>query len=438
MRTLDNRFTAGPVTTHRIAGLDVLRGIAIFGILIVNVEQMFLPQVIANDPVEILPGSVGSMTAWFITDAVFESKFLTIFSLLFGAGFCLQWMRYQSLQKPFTGLYLRRIAMLIVFGLVHATFFYYADVLVLYGLTALGLFLFRHRSARVMIRTGTIMLTLMTLWHILLSGPDPDGAALNRQVVDNLTSIRDDKTAVLAGETYALPVPDAVVASHLTGDIHSADEATAQALAWGEGPVRLAIKARLVLFSMFIKLFTPLFLLWRTLGIFLIAAGLVKRGFLEAGARQKWKRTAILGFSLGIPMTIAASTMQLAMYESPGPLAFVGVMLHDVSALLLAAAISALVFLLCTGGTLHPIARAFAAVGRLALTNYIGQSIVLCVLSTSIGFAWFGRLSRLEMLLLCIPLFALQIAASTMWTRRFRMGPLEWIWRRVTYGRLPS
>jgi len=427
----------GPVAGRRIVALDILRGLAVFGILVVNVEQLFIPTYLANAPVSLRPEAPGAMVAWFITDAFFESKFLTIFSLLFGAGFCLQWMRYRDAPGAFTRLYLRRILVLIAFGVLHAVFFYFADVLVLYGLTALLLLLFRNRSARAMIRTGTVMLLVMTLWHILLSGPEPDAARHHQAIIRNLGDIRSGAPVALGEQVYAPPVPNAVVASHLNGSIHSVDEATAQALAFGRGPARLAVRARLVLFAKFITLFTPLFLLWRTLGLFLIAAGMVKRGWLDPLNRAKWKRTALVGFVVGLPLTLAGSALRLVAYEHPGALTFAGSALHDVSALFLAAGIGALVLMIDSGGAPGGTARAIASVGRLALTNYIGQSVVMTLLATSIGLAWFGRIGRMEMLLLCVPVFAAQIAASLLWTRYFRLGPLEWIWRAATYGAFP-
>ena len=92
--------------TDRIVGLDVLRGLAIFGILVVNVEQMFLPLFLAESPVGMIPGEWGTWLAWSLTDALFRIKFITVFSLLFGAGFAIQWTRTREDSKSFRRLYL--------------------------------------------------------------------------------------------------------------------------------------------------------------------------------------------------------------------------------------------------------------------------------------------------------------------------------------------
>lgn len=189
------------------------------------------------------------------------------------------------------------------------------------------------------------------------------------------------------------------------------------------------------MFASFIAFFTPLFLMWRTLGLFLIAAALVESGFLAAASRAVWRRTAIIGLLVGLPMTPVASWMRMEIQDAPRSTVYVAATLHDLSALALAAAIVALVLLACVGRDLTPVPRAFARVGRHALTHYIGQSLILSLIASSAGMGAFGRLSRLELLLLCLPIFAFQLAFSSLWMRRFSMGPLERVWRRFTYGR---
>jgi len=191
----------------RIEALDVLRGLAIFGILVVNVEQMFLPLVIANDPVAMIPGERGTLAAWAFTDALFENKFLTLFSLLFGIGFCLQFLRAHD-ARSFRRLYLRRALILILFGLLHATFFYKADVLVIYALTALVLMPLRRLSARALAWSGGVLLVLTVAWGAVISGPDdPELMVRKRQVAADVADIRANGTITLP--RHAVTEPDA-------------------------------------------------------------------------------------------------------------------------------------------------------------------------------------------------------------------------------------
>ena len=117
----------GPVAVAgRLVHLDILRGIALFGILLINAEQMFQPFFFseldyANAPVSIIPGETGAVWNWAILHTLFDTKFITLFSLLFGIGFALQIERAQNRQQPFTGVYLRRMFVLALFGILHAS-----------------------------------------------------------------------------------------------------------------------------------------------------------------------------------------------------------------------------------------------------------------------------------------------------------------------------
>lgn len=402
----------------RIQALDVLRGLAVFGILVVNVEQMFLPMAYANDPVAVIPGERWAMLTWFLTDAFFEGKFITLFSLLFGAGFALQWGRAAEGGRGFVARYLRRLGLLAVFGLVHAAFFYAADVLVLYGLIALFLLLFRHAKPRTLALTGGVLVALMVPWGMVLSGPEKPGhAAWQRQLVAQVAEIR---------EQGARSLPEA-----------EPEEALVEVVAYSQGPVGDAIALRLAFLARLLGLYTPVYLGWRTLGLFLIGAALAKAGRLDEGGTAFWRRAVWIGLGVGLPLTLAASTLTLLAHESQGQQVYVGHGLHELSSLLLAAGIAGVVFLACAEGRLGRAQRWLAAVGRTALTNYVGQSVVMSLLATSYGLGLFGGLTRLELLGLALGCFVGQVMLSVLWLRFFAMGPLEWLWRCFTWWRRP-
>ena len=362
--------------SERILGLDVLRGFSILGILVVNIEQLLLPPFLAGDPVAVRPDEFGTYLAWLVTDVLFESKFLTVFPLLFGAGFCLQMLRSGPDTRPFRTMYLRRSAILIAFGLFHGAILYFADVLVVYGLAALPLLWLRDKSGPRMIRLGALMLIPVTVIHILGKGPgDPERARRQQTLVSELAAFERHGTIALDGQQFTRPVPGAVLVPHLQGNRHDPEEAKAQVLAFGHGPQSAALRARIALFLKYLLVFTPFYLLWRTLALFLIAAGLVKLGVLEVRRQPWWRRAALIGFGLGLPLSIAASAIKIATHQSQSALVYANVFLQDISALLLAGGISALTLLLCARTPLGRLGRlvseALAGVGRLALTNYI-------------------------------------------------------------------
>ena len=448
----------------RIEGLDALRGLAIFGILVVNILQMFIPTYLANWPAEIIPGESGLWGSWFLTDAFFENKFLTIFSLLFGAGFGLQMLRTSESPKRFRRLYLRRIGVLVLLGLIHAVFFYMADVLVIYGLTALLLLFCRSWPAKSLFRAGAVLLGLMVVWNAILSGPhSPDMATSHRAVVEQIAEIRtsriikledtdfglprtikledaylvpseEEGRATLTQTEFALPMPADIAILVLDGN-NGPEQAKVEYAVFSEGPLRATRFARVIFLAALLILYTPFYLAWRTLALFMLGMAWIKWGFLEAERKPLWRRVSVVGFAVGIPLTLAATAIRAVEYERQSNLVYLGGTLHDLSSLILAAAISCAVFLWCASGRLSPLRAGLTAVGRTALTNYFGQSVVMSLIATSYGLGLYGDLTHLQLLLLSLACFVGQMGVSHLWLRFFRIGPLEWIWRCLTYWR---
>lgn len=464
------------VGTQRVHSLDILRGIAVFGILVVNVEQMFLPMFYANSPLPVIPGEVGFEIAWLITDIFFENKFLTLFSLLFGASFFLQSQGAKAKGRGFVAPFLRRLLLLAAFGVVHATFFYAADVLLLYALVALVLIPWRRARPRTLARVGGALVTSTIVWGTLLSGPDaPDTAERQRTAVAKVAEIRESGLVVLPeqeihvskrvdlaqhpswepldgdgddgdsddgdraripAKEYSQPMPAAPAVLFLDKAAEPV-QAVVEYSVYSRGPSSAARQDRLFFLSRLILLYAPVYLGWRTLGLFLLGACLVAAGRLNDQPSAFWRRWRFFGLALGLPLSIAASAIRFGAFESQSDWLYVGHLLHDVSSLLLAAGFAGTVFLWVSSSTAQsPLMRRFSAVGRTALSNYLGQSVVMSLLATSYGFGLFGDLTRLQLLALAVACFACQMAVSSWWLERFRNGPLEWLWRSFTYWKL--
>ncbi len=163
--------TVGPVEKQgRIRGLDVLRGVALLGILVVNAQQLFQPWLYGNDPVAVVPGESGVWWTWAVVHMLVDTKFLALFTLLFGVGFALQAGRGEARDPSgFRRIYLRRLSLLAIFGLIHGLFFYAADVLIIYAVTGFALFRFRSWSAGRMLAVGSALLLATVIWHDIIS-----------------------------------------------------------------------------------------------------------------------------------------------------------------------------------------------------------------------------------------------------------------------------
>ena len=155
----------------------------------------------------------------------------------------------------------------------------------------------------------------------------------------------------------------------------------------------------------------------------MLGAGLVKWGLLEDSKIHLWSKISGVGFAVGIPLTLVGTAIRAVEYERQTNLVYLGNALHDASSLILAAAISMAVFHRCVLGRRNLLRTGLAAVGRTALTNYIGQSVVMSLIATSYGLGLYGDLTHLQLLLLSAVCFLFQMAVSLLWLRHFRMGP---------------
>jgi uncharacterized protein len=179
-------------------------------------------------------------------------------------------------------------------------------------------------------------------------------------------------------------------------------------------------------------LYLVLFLLWRTLGLFMIGAGLFRSGLIASPSTIDWPRVARVGFALGLPLSLLATWLTgrelMGFMDWRWP-----EFLHSLSALPLAAGLAALVIVLRERPGQRWLWSRVEAAGRAALSNYLGQSFVMALLAEPWGFGLYGRLNGITLTTIAIVVYALLAEASYLWLRFFRLGPLEWLWRCGTY-----
>ena len=401
---------AAPIdASERIGGLDAVRGVALLGILVANVRQMFMPWDVANFPLPLGVGEAAAWADWGAFHALVDLKFLTLFSVLFGIGFAIQAERVEARGEGFTAVYVRRALLLALFGVAHALLLYPAEVLMPYAVAGLILLSMRRWPAATLLRGAIAILVAATLWSFVLGQVVGDSWGAYQHA-------RRQLVAIVSGDEEAWPRELLV---HRAGGF--ADLLRLHASLYAE-----------ILFYFLILM------LWRTLGLFMAGAALVRSGWLARATATQWRRVAAAGLGIGIPLSLLATGLQAA--ELVGERSFgIASLLHELVAFLLAAGFAAAAFVLRERASQRWLWTTIEAAGRMPLTNYIGQSLVMALLAKPWGLDLYGRFGGPMLSILAVTVFTMLALSSRAWLSRYRMGPLEWLWRCGTYGRwLPN
>lgn len=395
----------GPVE-QRMRHLDVLRGFALLGILLVNFEWFARP--VQAFALGAEPGLTGlNLAADWLVQVLAEGKFYPLFSMLFGAGFALMAERAMKREAPFWGLYLRRLLFLGLFGLAHMLLVWAGDILLVYSLTAFVMvLLFRNTPVRRMWKWALafIFLPVLIMWAGALSIEsarfDP---AMHAELTETFEQdLRDHRQSV-----------EQAAAVHAEGS-------------WSEN-----LEQRVE--DMVFALTHAIFWVPPVLGFFLIGRWLIVTGRLtRPDEHRPWfRRWRARGLMLGLPMAVlAAVSLHDTNLMIPTIRVSIGMTLATIAGLLLSLAYLSVVTL--AERTLSFLAPA----GRMALTNYLLQSVFWTWMLYGHGLGLWGQVPRSAQLVLAIAFFALQVLASRWWLERFRFGPAEWLWRTLTYWRI--
>lgn len=392
-------------TAQRIDALDTLRGFALLGILLMNIQSFAMIEAAYFDPSQHMDLTGVNWAVWVIGHMFADLKFMAIFSMLFGAGIVLLTERREAAGLSSAALHYTRNFWLLIFGLLHATLIWYGDILVTYALCAFVVYWVRRFSVRWLLILGLLVLCIPPLLSIL------SGLSLQQ-------------------------APEAIRAEVAAGFVPTEAEAAAEIAAY-RGTWMSAFAHRLHTAKAFWSEALPFFLFWRASGLMLIGMALYKAGVLSAQRSAGFYGWMILaGFGLGLPLLTVSVVFNAAVgwdiwYSFFG----LGSVYNYVGSLGLAAAYIGLVMRLVQVGAVPRLQARLAAVGRMALTNYIAQSILCTLVFYGFGLGYFGHMERWAQVLVVPAVWALQLWLSPLWLGYFRYGPLEWLWRVLTYVR---
>ena len=395
------------VDGERIVAIDVVRGFALLGILIMNVQSFAMVDAAYFNPSAYGDYSGTHKLVHSLSHILADQKFMTIFSMLFGAGIVLMLSRAERQGQPVRGLHYRRMFVLLLFGIAHAYLLWHGDILVYYALCGMIVFPFRHRRIRTQLLLGFIMLSVSSGLYIF-SG-------------------------------LTLPMwPEEAVAGFLSDWDPSPQEVEAQLMIFRGGWLgQLGPRAEKSFeFHTFVFLFWGM---WRAGGLMLIGMALYRKGVFSARrtARFYW---GLVGAAIVVGLPVVAYGLKAAIDSGWNMkyVFFIGGQYNYWGSIVVSMGWVGAIMLVVKAGILKHLTAGFAAVGRMALSNYIGQTILCTLLFYGHGLGYYGHIERAGQVGVLVAVWTIQLTVSPLWLRRFRFGPLEWLWRTLTYGERQS
>jgi uncharacterized protein len=383
----------------RIKALDVVRGVAVAGILLANVQVFFGLTFLAPDRIAALPTVAADRIASFLEHVFVDGKFYSVFSLLFGIGFGVQLSRAGDAALP---RFKRRLRVLLGIGAIHAFLIWAGDILMLYALLGFTMPWFARKTNRALLRWTAILLAIPTALYIV---------ALAAWIIVGSGSSSGQAGAGMPAQILAFFA------------------------AIGTGGFKDALIGNLVFLGgrwadLFATVRFP-----KVLGMFVLGFWTVRAGIALSPAdhRPTLIRWSKLGWGIGLPANIVAAwSIEQWPYLPPSVGGLVGVVMQAIGVPMLALGYAASIALLVVDG--RRFIDVFAPVGRMALTNYLMHSIVCVTLSYGFGFGLWWRIGSSTAMAIAAAIILVQIPLSSWWLSRFRFGPVEWVWRRLTYG----
>ncbi len=411
--------------SERYASLDTLRGIAVLGILVMNVYAFAMPFIAYMNPYAWGGTEPWNLGTWYFTHLFFDQKFMTIFSMLFGAGIVLMSDRAEQRSRPFAGVFYRRSTWLLLLGAAHAYLIWFGDILFFYAAVGMLAYFFRRCSPKTLIIVACCVLPIALLFSFL--GGTYMGSLKERAEAWELLqaageTLTEEQQATIDewDEARGFMVPGE---EELNADIAAYSSGYGEIVAY-RAPQVLEMQIQGTFF----------FLIWRVGGLMLIGMALMKLGVLTAERDNRfYKRMMLLGYGLGLPFTIGSAVILEANEFDAIYMFTIGSLPNYIGSILVAFGHIGLVMLIVRTGALASLMRRFAAVGRMALSNYLAHSLILTTVFYGYGLGLYAEIPRLAQMGFVAAVIGLQLIWSPWWLARYRFGPFEWLWRSLTY-----
>ena len=371
---------------ERNVTLDFVRGVAILGILLLNISAFGLPKAAYLNPAWSGSASLSDAWTWALLDLLAQVKFLTLFALLFGAGLQLLLPRGKRWIQS-------RLTLLALLGFIHGLFFWDGDILLAYALVGLVSWRMVREAHHIKSLFNTGVVLYLTGIAVLVLLGMISGTAANRSWAPDAANLQYEQYWKLHGGMEAVSNRADMLSDNL-----------------------LALGAQYG---------------WQLAGVMLMGAALMRSGWLKGQfSLRHYRRTGALLVAAGMAVNLPAIFAQWYLAWDYRWCAFLLQAPRELSAPLQAIGYAALAWGYWPQLCRFRLVGAIACVGRMALTNYLLQTLICTTLFYHLGL--FMRFDRLQLLAFVPPIWAVNLLVSSLWLRRFRQGPVEWLWRQLT------
>ena len=414
--------------SDRIQSLDIMRGIVLFGILLMNINGMGLARGAYGDPT-IAGGATGwDLYTWITTNMFFEGTMRALFSLLFGVG---MFVLLDRLEKKGAGInaaniYFRRLTWMLVFGLIHGyLLLWVGEILYDYALMGFLVFSFRNMAPKKLIIIAAFLFSAGAVWNYFDYKKDvkfmEQVTLVNTYKASNKPLTKELKVADEKWQSREFKRSPAGVEENNTnmrkGYFHVVGFLASRNTEYNEqDPYR----------------YDP----FDVLSLMLLGIALFKLNVLSAKKSYRFYGImALAGYGIGLSVnyyeftTIINSNFSLLGFSKSN-------LTYDAGRVPVALGHIAAIMLLCKVPVLQWLKSRLAAVGKMALSNYIMHSVIALFLFTGAGFGMFGKLQRHELLYVVFSIWIFQLIISPIWLKYFEFGPLEWVWRNLSYQKM--
>jgi uncharacterized protein len=386
---------------ERLLNIDIIRGIALFGILIMNIQAFSMNFAAYSNPTAFGDLTGANFYVYYLSHVFADQKFMTIFSILFGVGIVLMAENIERKGGSAGKIHYKRMFILAIFGLLHAYLLWFGDILFPYALAGMIAFTARKKSVKFLFITSFLLIGFCSLVMFLFSFAIP---LMEEADLQNL---------------LAMWAP--------TQEMIDKDILINQASWLGQMEHRNFMASKMQT--------NVLFYLFRIVGLMMIGMALFKLDFFGKRFANKGLITsAVITFILGISLIISGNSANFASgWQVDSMMA--GIQYNYWGSILMAYSYMSLLIVFCRSSMLMNLKKSLANVGKMALTNYLSHTLICGFIFYGWGLGLYGSFERTEMLLVVLGVWIFQLLFSSFWMNRFQFGPFEWLWRSMTYGK---